>query len=99
MGAEVEDVILYDNNPVLHDRLPLFDAAFFASSSAVAAFVDQWPTDALAGKPVVAIGRPTAETLEKRGIACTVVPDRATVSSAILALAADLISDVLKEKP
>ena len=64
MGALVEDVILYDNRPVQRDgRLPPCDAVFFASASAVKAFVGQYGASALSRKGIHVIGEPTRRAL------------------------------------
>ena len=86
-GAQVEDVVLYENVRIKHDTLPAFDALFFASSSAVNAFIDQWGIQVLENKPVCAIGSPTSQTLKKRGVDSFMVANEATVASAIETLA------------
>jgi uroporphyrinogen-III synthase len=66
-GAEVEDEVLYDNIPVVRDaakeRLPDFDAVFFASASAVEAFLAEYGAETLTGRRVLVIGKPTREAL------------------------------------
>jgi uroporphyrinogen III methyltransferase/synthase len=86
-GAEVDDVQLYTNEPVAYPRLPDFDAVFFASASAVEAFMAQAGPAALAGKTVVAIGKPTSVALSAFGREPDVVAAEATVDGAIEALA------------
>jgi uroporphyrinogen-III synthase len=97
MGADVDDRILYCNEAIPHDALPAFDLAFFASGSAVKAFVDRWGAAGFGGKPVAAIGPPTAERLEDAGIRDIVVPDAATVEEAVLALASRLVAHSIEE--
>ncbi len=87
-GAVVTDCVLYRNTHVPHDDLPPFDSVFFASSSAVIAFVTDWGSGKLNGKVSVAIGAPTARALEEFGLEATVVPQEATVAAGISALAA-----------
>ncbi|MDP2989031.1 MAG: bifunctional uroporphyrinogen-III C-methyltransferase/uroporphyrinogen-III synthase, partial [Kiritimatiellota bacterium] len=53
-GCRVTDCVLYANKPLRPERIPAFDAVFFASASAVEVFVALAPVDALAGKMVVA---------------------------------------------
>ncbi len=91
-GATVDDVCIYRNEPVAEGNLPPFDIAFFASSSAVSAFVDAWGAEALAGKSVLAIGHPTAKALESADIADSLVSPEATVSHAIPYLAAKSVN-------
>jgi uroporphyrinogen-III synthase len=66
-GAEVEDEVLYDNVPVVRDaakeRLPDFDTVFFASASAVEAFLAEYGAETLTGRRVLVIGKPTREAL------------------------------------
>ena len=68
MGAVVDDIILYCNSPVSRDGVPLpeFDAVFFASSSAVGAFVGQYGAKAMSGKSIFVIGEPTRQALPAR---------------------------------
>jgi uroporphyrinogen-III synthase len=68
MGAAVDDVVLYENVQVSRDGIPLpkFDAVFFASSSAVQAFIDQYGIKVLSGKQIFIIGEPTRNALPLR---------------------------------
>ena len=68
MGAKVDDVVLYENAPVTREGVPLpaFDALFFASSSAVGAFVDRYGAKAMRGKEIFVIGLPTQNALPPR---------------------------------
>jgi uroporphyrinogen III methyltransferase/synthase len=86
-GAMVDDVMLYRNEPVAHDRIPEFDAACFASSSAVSRFADLCAVECWRDKPVVAIGPPTAAALASLGRSDALVPERATVEDALQTLA------------
>jgi uroporphyrinogen-III synthase len=87
LGATVEDRVLYRNARIHYDRLPGFDAVFFASTSAVEAFEALWGVAPLAGKLVVAIGKPTVRALEARKVAVTLVSPEATVEAGLTALA------------
>lgn len=87
MGAEVEDCQLYRNEAIQHEFQPQFDVAYFASASAVEVFDQQWGMKALAGRFVVAIGKPTLAALTKRGVTADLVPPEATVESSMVALA------------
>lgn len=86
-GASVDDVQLYTNDPVAYERLPEFDAVFFASASAVEVFFRRHAHVSLEGKTVVAIGKPTAAALTAAGRPPDLVPVEATVERAIEALA------------
>ncbi len=91
-GATVDDVRLYVNEPVRYERLPDFDAVFFASASAVEVFFKHHGDVRLAGKTVVAIGKPTSAALVAAGRPPDVVPAEATVEGAICALALKRLS-------
>ncbi len=82
-GAEVDDAVLYRNEPAPCDALPPFDAVFFASASAVEVFLGRFGAAALEGKDVLAMGGPTA----RAGIAPTVAAAVSTVRDAVAALA------------
>ena len=78
-GASVEDVVLYDNVPVRREGCPLppCDAVFFASASAVEAFLDQYGAKALARKELYVMGEPTRRALVKARISsarCKITP-------------------------
>ena len=91
-GAIVEDKIIYQNQPIAHDELPEFDALFFASSSAADQFISAWGIEVLAGKTVVAIGAPTADTLSAYGRSADLIAKEATTLGAIRALAQHVVS-------
>lgn len=95
-GADVDDCVLYHNKPVHWDRLPEFDAVFFASASAVECFLDQWGPSALDGKTILAIGKPTAEALNKKCRGADVIGRKATVESAISTLAEHFIRSEIR---
>ena len=86
-GAEVDDVILYENRFINYDRCPEFDAVFFASASAVESFVAQWGADPLEGKTILAIGGPTQKALADAGLEADVVGQMATVNKSLSSLA------------
>ncbi|MEI7898774.1 MAG: hydroxymethylbilane synthase [bacterium] len=86
-GATVDDVQLYINEPVTYPAWPAFDAVFFASASAVEVFLSQAAKEALDGKTVVTIGKPTSAALVSFGRAPDVVASEATVDGAIETLA------------
>ncbi|MDD2461408.1 MAG: hydroxymethylbilane synthase [Kiritimatiellae bacterium] len=91
-GAQVDDVQLYANEPIIYPHLPVFDAVFFASASAVEAFAAQAGGAALAGKTVVTIGNPTTAALAAHGCAPDVVAAESTVDGAIEALAREMLN-------
>jgi uroporphyrinogen III methyltransferase / synthase len=91
-GAKVEDAIIYDNEKVIHEELPEFDAAFFASASGVESFIAQWGVQALENKTTVVIGKPTFHALEKHNLQPAVIAREATIPGAIQSLAEHFIS-------
>ncbi|MCG2661114.1 MAG: uroporphyrinogen-III synthase, partial [Kiritimatiellae bacterium] len=96
-GYRVTDCVLYANKPLRPERIPAFDAVFFASASAVEAFVALAPVDALAGKMVVALGKPTLTALQKYGVRVDALSAEATVQSAIETLAAMMVRKELEK--
>ena len=98
-GAAVDDCVLYRNEPVGYDERPEFDVVFFASASAVEVFDRQWGMPALAGKFVVAIGKPTLAALSRRGAAADLVAPEATVEASIQALAEHHVRRALADLP
>lgn len=96
-GYHVTDCVLYANKPLRPERIPAFDAVFFASASAVEAFVALAPVDALAGKMVAALGKPTSTALQIYGVRVDAVSAEATVQSAIETLAAMMVRKELEK--
>lgn len=94
-GIGVEDVCLYRNMHIGQAVLPPCEVVFFASSSAVAAFIEAWGIEALSRRTVLAIGQPTAAALADAGVARVRVSDVATVKGAMACLAADAVSRAL----
>ncbi|MFA5042989.1 MAG: uroporphyrinogen-III C-methyltransferase [Kiritimatiellia bacterium] len=90
-GYRATDCVLYANQAIRPERAPAFDAVFFASASAVDAFVALAPAVALAGKMVAAIGGPTRAALEKHGVRVDALGAEATAPSAIETLAAIMV--------
>ena len=87
-GAEVEDRVLYRNVALRPEKLPDFDAAFFASASAVQAFASVWGISALAGREILAIGKPTEAALLALGAPGVLVSPEAAARGAVAFLAA-----------
>jgi uroporphyrinogen-III synthase len=94
-GATVEDATLYENEWIRYDALPPHEAIFFASASAVESFCGQFEVQALQGKVLVAIGKPTEAALLAVGSQADVIGDEATVEGAISALARYNVRNVL----
>ena len=63
--ATVDDVVLYDTEPVRREgvALPKFDAVFFASTSGVESFLLQYGAKKLSRKEIYVIGDPTLRAL------------------------------------
>jgi uroporphyrinogen III methyltransferase/synthase len=98
-GFRVEDSVLYTNRPLRPERIPAFDAVFFASASAVASFLALQLPQTLEGKVVMAIGRPTLAALQGHGIRVDRTPLDATVDSAIETMAAVMVQNELEKLP
>ncbi|TAN36192.1 MAG: uroporphyrinogen-III C-methyltransferase [Verrucomicrobia bacterium] len=94
-GLDVTDLVIYKNERIRYAERPEFDAVFFASASAVEAYVDLWGAASLAGRTIVAIGEPTVTSLQHAGLAADVVGFEATVTGAITALAAQQVNAAL----
>ncbi|VGO16739.1 Siroheme synthase [Pontiella desulfatans] len=94
-GAEVEDAIIYDNEQVVHDELPEFDAVFFASASGVESFIAQWGVEALKNKTTVVIGKPTADALANHNLEPDVLAGESTIPGAIQALAKNYVAQMV----
>jgi uroporphyrinogen-III synthase len=93
LGLAVTDCILYEQEPVTPERVPPFDAAFFASASAVHAYFALGNAVPLDGRSVVAMGRPTVRALEEHGIGGVLTPAEPSVEGALQALAAARIQE------
>lgn len=98
-GYCVEDCIIYKNHrkPLPAWPMPEFEAVFFASSSAVEAFMAIWPASLLAERIVAAMGKPTLAALERYGVAAVHIPADASVRLAIKTLAATIVSRELEK--
>jgi uroporphyrinogen III methyltransferase/synthase len=86
-GATVEEAVLYTNEWIRYEKLPIFDTVFFASASAVESFCGQFGAETLQGKLIVAIGKPTEAALAEVGCKAQIIGDEATVEGAMTALA------------
>ena len=65
-GARVDDVVLYENLVrAPEEAIPPFDDVFFASASAVEAFIGNYGVRKLRGKGVFVMGGPTRSALPK----------------------------------
>ena len=97
LGLKVHDLVVYKNERIAYAARPEFDAVFFASASAVEAYVELWGADSLAGRTILAIGTPTEHALQAAGLRADVMGFTATVEGAITALAAHNVGEVLQE--
>ncbi len=80
------------------ENIPPFDAVFFASASAVTAFMSRSIPYDLADKTVMAIGQPTLAALTSHGIHVARLPLKATVGDGMAMLAAVMLEDDLKDE-
>ncbi len=87
-GAAVLTVPVSQTRPCALPPLPDFDAAVFASPSALRALVDRWGAGALAGRVAVAIGPVTADAMRAAGLPPAAVAEDPTQDGVVRALAA-----------
>jgi uroporphyrinogen-III synthase len=92
LGAEVADAVVCRNEPVPPAELPPFDAAFFASASAVRTFFAIASAEKIAHKQVAVMGGPTLAELDAHAVGDAIAPSESTVAGALLALACGIIS-------
>jgi uroporphyrinogen III methyltransferase/synthase len=97
-GLRVDDVVLYRNEPVCHERKPPFDIAVFASGSGVESLLGQWGREALTGKIVAAFPGSACAALAKAGISVDVVAPEPTVEACVEALALHEVRRALEEE-
>ena len=95
-GLDVTDLVIYKNERIHYAEFPKFDAVFFASASAVEAYVELWGGDTLVGRLIAAIGKPTMAALRQAKLPADVVGVEATVAYTMLALAAHQVNAILK---
>jgi uroporphyrinogen III methyltransferase/synthase len=97
LGLDVDECVLYHNRPVLYDRVPPFEAVFFASGSAVHGLMAQWGPAVLEDGTTLAIGEPTAQVLQQHGVEPDVVSPKPTVEGSLFALARYYVRRKLEE--
>ncbi|MFL5308334.1 MAG: uroporphyrinogen-III synthase [Polyangia bacterium] len=85
-GVLVRTVPVSQTRPCALPPLPAFDAAIFASPSAVRALVDRWGASSLAGRVVVAIGPVTAAAMQAAGVTPSAVADDPTQDGVVQAV-------------
>ena len=88
--AVVDDVVICRNR-IRQTVLPLYDAVFLASASAVDSLVEQFGTAPLDNKDIFVIGPQDAGALRHHGVERAITPQRATVEDAVAAYAAHCV--------
>ncbi len=93
MKLDLLDLPIYKNVRLTPESLPDFDAALFASSSAVEAFNDNFGAATLDGKDLAVIGEPTLAALKHHlPNASPAIPKCATIDTAVTALVANMLN-------
>ena len=87
-GVTVRTVPVSQTRPCTLPPLPPFDAAIFASPSALRAFVDRWGASPISGQITVAIGPVTAAAMRAARVAPSAVADDPTQDGVVQALRA-----------
>jgi len=86
-GVQVRTVPVSQTRPCPMPPLPAFDAALFASPSALRAFVERWTIAPLRSTVAVAIGPVTAEAMRQIGLSPGAVAAEPTPAALVSALA------------
>ncbi len=85
-GVAIRTVPVSQTRACVLPPLPEFDAAIFASPSALRPLLDRWGASCLAGRIAVAIGPVTAAALRAAGIVASAVADDPTQDGVVRAL-------------
>jgi uroporphyrinogen-III synthase len=85
-GVQVETVPVSQTRACLMPALPGFDAALFASPSALRAFVSRWTVAPLQKAPAIAIGPVTAEAMRELELTPASVAAEPTPAALVAAL-------------
>lgn len=96
--TEIKDIEFYRTTGIHTDEpCPPFEAAFFASSSAVQIYREYWGVDSLKNKPVLALGQPVRQLLESMGLNNIIVAEQSNAEGAIQTLAIEYFRQMVKE--
>jgi uroporphyrinogen III methyltransferase/synthase len=87
IGLVVEDEVMYRNEPVRYERLPLFDAVLFVSGSAVEAYVSVCGVSSLTGKIVAAFPGSAVTALGKAGVVVDIEAGESRMETCVQSLA------------
>ncbi len=95
-GYSVTDRIICKNVPVHNDSVPEFDAILFASSSAVKSVLEREQPIQIAGKAILAIGKPTARALKVKGFENIITAPEAMIENLIQSFAIEKIRESIR---
>jgi len=95
----VDEFVLYNTILLKYEAIPEFDAVFFASPSAVESFSDNFGTDVLVKKDVIALGDVTADAIKKifKKIGGLIVPEQSRSNLAICSYALQFLYTAAKD--
>ncbi len=97
-GFDVDEIHICDNQMVLYNSLPSFDAVIFSSGSAIESFITQFGRIELIGKVISLLGTPSKKVLKKYNLNnVTLMSDEHSVEGQVKSLASYYINKKLEK--
>lgn len=97
-GFVVDEVHICDNQMVLYDAIPSFDAVIFSSGSAIESFITQFGTIELTGKVISLLGTPSEKVLERYNLNnVTLMSEEHSIEGQVKSLASYYINKKLEK--